>query len=320
MSVVVFCLMGPTAIGKTDIACQLSEVFPFELISIDSSLVYQELNIGAAKPSADVLASYPHHLINICDLNQIYTVADCCRALERICEDIAQRQRIPLLVGGSMMYFHAFQHGLAKLPDADQSLRQILVQEWRTSGALKLHQDLQAFDPQSAARIHPNDTQRLLRAHEIYRTSGVTWSDYLSQAGQQQRFKMINLAMMPEPRTWLHDRIAQRFKHMLAQGLADEVSLIAKTYPAKLDHPALRSVGYRQVLQHLSGAYDVDTCLQQGIIATRQLAKRQMTWIRGMPMHQIFLQPNQYILQEMIAEIQEILDNEALFSSIMSEK
>ena len=309
MNKVVFCLMGPTAIGKTDIACQLSEIFPFELISVDSSLVYQELNIGAAKPSPEVLARYPHHLINVCDLTQVYSVADCCEALDKICTDIYQRQRIPFLVGGSMMYFHAFQHGLAKLPDADMSVRKTLEQELVQFGALILHQGLQKFDPKSAARIHPNDTQRLLRAHEIYRTSGISWSQHLAASSQNQKFNVINFAMMPEPRSWLHEGIAQRFKQMIAQGLIDEVSQIVKSYPDKLNHPALRSVGYRQVLQYLSGAYDLDTCLEKGIVATRQLAKRQMTWIRGMIMHQLFLQPNEKILQEMIAEIREIMDN-----------
>lgn len=308
----VFCLMGPTAIGKTDIACQLSDYFPFELISVDSSLVYKELNIGAAKPCAEVLAKYPHHLLNVCDLNQVYSVADFCDAVEKICDDIIKRNHIPLMVGGSMMYFHAFQHGLAKLPDANLLVRQQLEDELAQLGALKLHHALQDFDPLSAARIHPNDSQRLLRAHEIYRVSGISWSSHLEQASKKKKFNFINFSMMPEPRVWLHEGIALRFKAMMAQGFVKEVLEIQSMHPDKLDHPALRSVGYRQVLQYIKGAYDLDTCLEKGIIATRQLAKRQMTWIRGGSSQKIFLQPNQKILQEMIAEIQEILDNEAL--------
>ena len=309
MKAVVFCLMGPTAIGKTDIACQLSEYFPFEIISVDSSLVYQELNIGAAKPTQDILTKYPHHLINVCDLNQIYTVADFCKAAEKICADVVQRQRIPIMVGGSMMYFHAFQQGLAKLPDANPALRYVLEQELIQLGSIKLHEELQGFDAKSALRIHPNDTQRLLRAHEIYRASGKTWSMYLEDAQRQQQFSFINLAMLPEPRAWLHQGIANRFKEMLTKGFIDEVVQIKEAYPDKLHHPALRSVGYRQVLQYLDGAYQLDACLEKGIVATRQLAKRQMTWMRGMMLSQFFLQPNDGILKEMMAEIQEILDN-----------
>ena len=309
MKAVVFCLMGPTAIGKTDIACQLSEYFPFELISVDSSLVYQELNIGAAKPTQDVLAKYPHHLINVCDLTHVYSVADFCKAAAKICADIIQRQRIPMMVGGSMMYFHAFQQGLAKLPDANPAIRHALEQELIQFGSMKLHEELRLFDAKSATRIHPNDTHRLLRAHEIYRASGKTWSMHLEEAQRKQPFSFINLAMLPEPRAWLHQGIANRFNEMLSKGFINEVVQIKEAYPDKLHHPALRSVGYRQVLQYLDGAYELDTCLEKGIVATRQLAKRQMTWMRGMMLNQIFLQPNDSILQEMMAEIKEILDN-----------
>jgi tRNA dimethylallyltransferase len=309
MKPVVFCLMGPTAIGKTDLACELSAHFPIELINVDSSLFYKELNIGAAKPSLEVLSQYPHHLLNICDLNQVYSVAEFCASAKCLCQEIIARQHIPLMVGGSMMYFHAFQQGLAELPDANPIIRAALEQELLDNGALKMHQLLQVFDPQSALRIHPNDTQRLLRAHEIYRISGRAWSEYLNTEMPDKTFEFVNFAMMPEPRSWLHERIALRFKEMISQGFIEEVQMIKETYPDKLNHPALRSVGYRQVLQYLAKVYDLDLCLEKGIVATRQLAKRQMTWIRSMSLQKTFLQPNEKILQEMIAEIQEIMDN-----------
>jgi tRNA dimethylallyltransferase len=305
----VFCLMGPTAIGKTDLACLLSEEFPFELVNVDSSLVYQELNIGAAKPSPEVLAKYPHHLVNRCHINEIYSVADFCQDAQSICEDILSRGRYPLLVGGTMMYFNAFQQGLAKLPSASPEIREQLLAKAAIVGFQTLHEELAQFDSETANRIHANDQQRILRAHEIYLQTGKNWSSWLKDHEKQNDFMFHNLALFPEPRSWLHQRIAQRFEQMLQEGFLKEVENILQMSNIHLDHPALRSVGYRQAIMFLKGDLTVDEWPEKAIVATRQLAKRQMTWLRSFSVKHEFFQPNAHILQEIIDCIKKILDN-----------
>lgn len=305
----VFCLMGPTAIGKTDLACLLSEEFPFELVNVDASLVYKELNIGAAKPDAAQLARYPHHLLNVCDLQTVYSVAQFCEDASRACHEILAKGRYPLLVGGTMMYFHAFTHGLAKLPEASEAVREKVKIQVAQLGWQAMHQELSRIDPLSAARIHPNDQQRLTRAFEIYWQSGRTWSSFLQDAASDSEFNCEHLALFPEPRRWLHERIDLRFQQMLRKGFLDEVEMILQTPHINLAHPALRSVGYRQAIMYLQGEFDEYLWQEKAITATRQLAKRQMTWLRNFEYRKDFFQPNENILKEIMACIEKILDN-----------
>lgn len=305
----VFFLMGPTAIGKTDLACMLSDEFPFELVNVDSSLVYKELNIGAAKPDAPQLLKYPHHLLNICDLNHRYSVAQFCEDATAICHDILSRGHIPLLVGGTMMYFHAFEQGLANLPEASETIRSKVKTHLQEHGLLSMHEELKSFDPISATRIHPHDQQRLIRAFEIYWQSGQPWSSFLQKSAHQQAFNIHHLTLFPQPRSWLHERIALRFHQMIEQGFLDEVLSILNTSLIDLEHPALRSVGYRQAIMYLKGELDDTIWIEKGIAATRQLAKRQMTWLRSFENRHDFFVPNENIFKEIVACIQKILDN-----------
>ena len=311
MSHIVFCLMCPTAIGKTDLACQLTTQLPVEIINVDSSLMYKELNIGAAKPSEAVLLQFPHHLVNCCDLTQTYSVAHFCEDVNILCEQIRRRGRYPLVVGGTMMYFKALQQGLAKLPTADESIRQTLVHEVNSKGLAYLHAALFEFDPESANRLHPNDFQRVLRAHEIYRASGISWSDWLKNQKTEHSYDWVNMVMLPEPREWLHQRIALRLEQMIQEGFLSEVQSIIETPQVNLEHSALRSVGYRQAIAYIQGLDTEKEWPLKALYATRQLAKRQITWLRGFNDAHVFLQPNSEILQEIVALIRKILDNNA---------
>ena len=309
MKPLVFCLMGPTAIGKTDLACLLTDEFPFELVNVDASLVYKELNIGAAKPDSLQLARYPHHLLNCCDLQTVYSVAQFCEDASRVCHEILAKGRYPLLVGGTMMYFHAFTHGLAKLSEASEDVREKVKNEVAKLGWPAMHAELSRIDGLSAARIHPHDKQRLTRAFEIYWQTGRTWSSFLQEASSYCEFDCQHLALFPEPRSWLHERIAFRFQQMLQEGFLDEVQTILQTPHIHLAHPALRSVGYRQAIMYLQGELDGSLWQEKAITATRQLAKRQMTWLRSFEHRKDFFQPNPNILKEIVACIEKILDN-----------
>jgi tRNA dimethylallyltransferase len=305
----VFCLMGPTAIGKTDLACLLSEHFPFELVNVDSSLIYQELNIGSAKPSPEILLKYPHHLINLCDLKRVYSVADFCHDVKNVCQAIFARGRYPLLVGGTMMYFNAFQQGLAKLPSASLAIREQLLSKASQVGWMKMYEELAEFDPKTAKRLHPHDQQRMLRAYEVFLQTGKPWSSYLNDHEKPNEYVFYNLALFPEPRAWLHENIAKRFQQMIQEGFIEEVDQILKMPEINLEHHALRSVGYRQAIMSLKGELAQDLWQEKAIVATRQLAKRQMTWLRSFDDKQQFFQPNLSILQEIIDCINKILDN-----------
>lgn len=309
MSSTVFCLMGPTAIGKTDLACELSKSLPLEIINVDSSLMYKELNIGAAKPSQEVLKEFPHHLVNCCDLNQVYSVAQFCEDVQTLIPKIQARGRFPLLVGGTMMYFKALQQGLAKLPEADESIRKILMDEVQQKGLQYMHDQLQRFDPESANRLHPNDYQRVLRAHEIYRASGISWSEWLQQQNESKLFEWCNLALLPEPRSWLHERISLRLDQMIQEGFLEEVKGIMSLSHVNLEHPALRSVGYRQAIAYLHGQETAEEWPIKALYATRQLAKRQITWLRSFSNATFLYQPNPSILKEIIAQMKKIIDN-----------
>jgi tRNA dimethylallyltransferase len=252
---------------------------------------------------------YPHYLINRCDLSEIYSVAQFCEEAKSICENILSRGNIPLLVGGTMMYFHAFQQGLAKLPESSSVIREQLIEQAQHTGWIKMHETLMQFDPETAHRVHPNDQQRILRAFEIYVQSGKSWSDWLKEAHESHDFQFHHLALFPDPRSWLHQRIGFRFEQMLSQGFLEEVQNILANSNIDLQHPALRSVGYRQAMMYLQGELDKSAWVEKAITATRQLAKRQMTWLRSFEGRFDFFQPNPLILQEIVACVQKILDN-----------
>ena len=285
-------LMGPTAAGKTDLAIELTKVLPCELISVDSALVYRGMDIGTAKPSKALLAEFPHRLIDILDPAQSYSAADFRTDALAAMADITARGKIPLLVGGTMLYYKALLEGLADMPPADPQVRAELEDEAARLGWQALHDQLAAIDPESAARIHPNDPQRLSRALEVYRVSGQTMTAHRQRqsaqsteagaSGQGQLpYTVANLAIAPANRQVLHERIAQRFTQMLEQGFIDEVVALRSRSDLHAGLPSIRAVGYRQVWDHLDGKLTSAEMQERGIIATRQLAKRQFTWLRS---------------------------------------
>jgi tRNA dimethylallyltransferase len=275
-------LMGPTASGKTALACALSERFPLGLISVDSALVYRGLDIGAAKPDAATLARYPHALIDIRDPAEPYSAADFSANAQVAMHRIADAGRVPLLVGGTGLYFRALQRGLSSLPDADADVRAQLAEEAAVIGWDGMHRRLAECDPQAAARIKPGDAQRIQRALEVITLTGQPLSAQ-QQGGRGQPFpwRVLKLALVPQDRAPLHARIAQRFDDMLRRGLLDEVHALRRRGDLNPDLPALRAVGYRQAWEHLDGRYDAAELRDRGIFATRQLAKRQITWLRS---------------------------------------
>lgn len=277
------CLMGPTASGKTDLAVALVETLPMDIISVDSVMVYRGMDIGSAKPDAGTLARAPHRLIDICDPAEPYSAARFRDDALREMADITAQGRIPLLVGGTMLYFRALLNGLSTLPSADADIRTRLEAEAEADGWASLHRRLAEVDPEAAARIHPNDPQRLQRALEVYELTGTPLSELQQsqQADQPLPYRIIKLAVAPADRTILHERIAQRYELMLQSGLVDEVEALRQRGDLHQDMPALRAVGYRQVWEYLGGSLNYTEMVERGIIATRQLAKRQFTWLRS---------------------------------------
>jgi len=275
-------LMGPTASGKTALACELADRFPLELVSVDSALVYRGLDIGSAKPDAATLARYPHALIDIRDPAQPYSAAEFRADALVAMREIAARGRVPLLVGGTGLYFRALQHGLSELPEANPALRARLANEASQIGWPAMHARLSRIDPAAAARIGPNDAQRLQRALEVIELSGRPLSE-LQRGGNGGTFpwRVLKLALLPADRRPLHARIAQRFDAMLAQGFLDEVRALRQRGDLHADLPAIRAVGYRQGWEHLDGDGDEAAFRDRAIFATRQLAKRQITWLRA---------------------------------------
>ena len=285
-------LMGPTASGKTDLALQLADALPCEIISVDSALIYRGMDIGSAKPNAEILQKYPHHLIDILDPAQSYSAAQFRDDALQAMADITARGRIPLLVGGTMLYFKALTEGLAAMPSADPEVRARLEQQAASEGWAALHTELQRIDPVSAQRIHPNDPQRLLRALEVWHISGQTMTQLrakqslekqqlLASNGAHLPYNVATFAIAPQQRSVLHERIAQRFQQMLEQGFIAEVEALRQRGDLHIDLPSIRAVGYRQAWAYLDGEYAYDEMFERGIIATRQLAKRQFTWLRS---------------------------------------
>jgi len=274
-------VMGPTASGKTDLAIALRDYLPVELISVDSAMVYRGMDIGTAKPSREELARAPHRLIDIRDPVQSYSAAEFRRDALQEMADITAAGRIPLLVGGTMLYFRALQHGLSDLPSADRAVRARLEAELDAFGLAALHARLAAIDPVAAARIHPNDPQRTLRALEVWEVTGKPLSGLQADAGEPMPYRALKLVRAPGSREILHQRINDRFLQMLAQGFVDEVRSLVAGGGLAPDMPSMRSVGYRQVWAWLRGEYDEAEMVRRGQAATRQLAKRQMTWLRS---------------------------------------
>ena len=277
-------IMGPTASGKTGLAVELYEHLPVELISVDSALVFKDMDIGTAKPEASMLARAPHHLIDLIPPTEVYSAATFRNDALKLMAEITARGKIPLLVGGTMLYFKALQGGLSQLPQADADVRKKLDAQAAEIGWPAMHRKLAEVDPQTAARLAPADSQRIQRALEVYEISGKTITAlHQSSVGDQLPYQLLKIALIPSDRTALHDRIAIRFDDMLKQGFVDEVKHLLSKYPSlHADMPSMRCVGYRQALDHLADHYDVAELRDRGIFATRQLAKRQLTWLRGM--------------------------------------
>ncbi|MFM2484828.1 tRNA (adenosine(37)-N6)-dimethylallyltransferase MiaA [Celerinatantimonas yamalensis] len=277
----VLTLMGPTASGKTALAMQLCDRLPIRLISVDSALIYRGMDIGTAKPTLSEQALYPHDLIDIREPSQSYSAADFRYDALILIEQAHQQEQIPLLVGGSMLYFKALVEGLSTLPTANQALRATIALEAKQQGWQALHQQLFDVDPISAERIHPNDPQRLMRALEVFRLTGQTLTELTAQKTPELPFNMIQFAIAPRERGILHQRIEQRFDVMLNLGFEQEVRKLMASGELNAQLPSMRCVGYRQMWQYLNDEYDFASMRFKGIAATRQLAKRQLTWLRS---------------------------------------
>ncbi len=277
-------LMGPTASGKTGVAVELAQRFPCEVVSVDSVLVYRDLNIGAAKPDAGMLAAAPHHLIDIIDPTESYSAAAFRSDARSAMADITARGKIPLLTGGTMLYFKALVQGLSALPSANAGVRAAIEARASRNGWPSLHAELATLDPETAARLKSTDAQRIQRALEVCYLTGKAMSQQVGRGGAVALpYNALPVALLPSDRKVLHQRIEVRFKAMLDQGIVDEVTRLKQRHALRADLPAMRAVGYRQVWQHLEGHYDRDTLAARGTAATRQLAKRQLTWLRAMP-------------------------------------
>jgi len=281
------CLAGPTASGKTAAALAIARAHPVEIISVDSALVYRGMDIGTAKPTAAELDSVPHHLINIRDPLQAYSAAEFVQDAHTLIRAITARRRLPLLVGGTMLYFKALFDGIDPMPAAQPALRAAIEQEAQEKGWPALHAELARVDPATAARLAPADSQRIQRALEVYRASGLPLSHFHARSATTARSTVPLISLEPLDRAWLHARIAQRFDAMLAAGFIDEVRQLRARGDLHADLPSMRCVGYRQAWDMLEGAGDLAAMRDRGIAATRQLAKRQITWLRSMPQRQV---------------------------------
>ena len=274
-------LMGPTASGKTALAVELRKRFPVDIISVDSALVFRGMDIGTAKPDAETLRIAPHALINIREPEEVYSAADFRSDALAVMSDITQRGRVPLLVGGTMLYFHALARGLATLPAADAGVRQAIEKQARDDGWPALHSRLAEQDPEIAGRIHPNDPQRISRALEVIELTGKKMSRLQREQEQQDLdYRVLRIVACPQPRAVLHQRIELRYRQMLAEGFLEEMQTLRKRKGLRRDMPSMRCVGYRQAWSYLEGEISLEEMCQKALAATRQLAKRQITWLR----------------------------------------
>jgi tRNA dimethylallyltransferase len=277
------CLMGPTASGKTDVAISLCKRFPFDIVSVDSALVYRGMDIGTAKPDAETLQRAPHRLIDIRDPEESYSAGDFVRDARREIDSIQGAGRVPLLVGGTMMYFRALIGGIAELPSADAEIRASIDADAEKAGWPAIHARLQEIDPAAAERIKPNDRQRIQRALEVYLVSGTPISEWQSRANKShdQDLRFVKIALQPATRQVLHERIEERLNLMLNNSFLDEVKVLRDRPGLTAEHPSMRSVGYRQLWAHLDGEGSMKEAGKRALYATRQLAKRQITWLRN---------------------------------------
>jgi tRNA dimethylallyltransferase len=277
-------LLGPTASGKTGAAIRLHAELPVEIISVDSALVFKDMNIGTAKPDAATLASAPHHLIDIIPPAEAYSAANFRSDALRLMAEVTARGKIPLLVGGTMLYFKALSEGMSGLPQANPEVRARLDARAALIGWPAMHEKLALVDPVTAARLQPNDAQRIQRALEVFEITGEAMNTlFKKQSNEALPYRVLKIALVPSERSVLHQRIAARFDEMLKLGLVDEVKILLAKYPQLIaESTSMRCVGYRQTLEHLNGDYDLVELRDRGIFATRQLAKRQLTWLRGM--------------------------------------
>lgn len=273
--------MGPTAAGKTDLALFLSQHLPVEIISVDSALIYRQMDIGTAKPDVGTLKMFPHHLVNIIDPKETYSAGRFRQDALTLMADITRRGKIPLLVGGTMLYFKTLQDGIADLPEADIHVRERLQEQLEEYGLSALHKRLSEIDPVSAKRIHLNDPQRLLRALEVYELSGKSLTELTQYSEFLLPYKVIKVIVSPFDRKILHKRIADRYQKMMQAGFISEVKNLYDRGDLHCSLPSIRAVGYRQAWSFLSGEYDESTFIEKAIIATRQMAKRQLTWLRA---------------------------------------
>ncbi|GAA5143509.1 tRNA (adenosine(37)-N6)-dimethylallyltransferase MiaA [Thalassotalea piscium] len=302
----VVCIMGPTASGKTALAMALHDSIDSDIISVDSALVYRGMDIGTAKPTVEELAKYPHRLINIKDASESYSAAEFCKdALHEIAQ-IRANNRVPILVGGTMMYFKSLIEGISPLPEANADVRAKIEQEALTHGWEYLHQTLLTVDPDAGHRIHKNDPQRITRALEVYRISGKTMTELTKVKGAILAGDVLQFAIAPKERADLHARIALRFEQMIAQGFEQEVDKLRGRGDLHQNLPSIRCVGYRQMWQHLDGDYDHEEMVFKGICATRQLAKRQLTWLRNWPEIRWLDMENENNLQQIITALSKL--------------
>ena len=303
-------LMGPTASGKTAAALELARHFPIELISVDSAQVFVDMNVGTAKPDAATLAAFPHHLIDLITPEEAYSAARFRNDALACMADIVRRGRFPLLVGGTMLYYKALLEGLAELPAADPAIRAEIDALAATHGWPAVHAELARVDPETARRLHPTDSQRLQRALEIYRLSGIPMSALLAQGEKQTpAYDYLALGLLPSDRAVLHTRIAARFDEMLAQGLEDEVSALRQRYRLSLELPSMRCVGYRQVWEAQDGLIPRGELRDRGIYATRQLAKRQLTWMKNTLRPELFDSLSADVLDRLSARVSTFLES-----------
>ena len=279
----VICLMGPTASGKTALALALCDVLPCDIVSVDSALIYRDMDIGTAKPTNEELIKYPHRLINLRDATQSYSAAEFCHDALNEIDLIRSNNRIPLLVGGTMMYFKSLIEGISPLPSADSDIREQIEAEALQNGWQAMHDKLQAIDSVSAKRIHPNDPQRITRALEVFRLTGNTLTQLTEIKGAKLDGDVLQFAITPEERSTLHERIELRFQQMIDQNFEQEVIKLKARGDLHENLPSIRCVGYRQMWQYLNGEFNHEEMIFRGVCATRQLAKRQLTWLRSWP-------------------------------------
>ena len=304
----IICLMGPTASGKTHLALQLVERFPCEIISVDSAMIYRGMNIGTAKPDEAILKKIPHHLVNCCDVVDTYSVGQFCQDAVFLINQIIARQKIPLLVGGTMMYFKSLLKGFATLPARNETIRATMNARIKKEGLNSLYCELKSMDPKSCKTIHPNDRIRIIRALEVMHLTGTPLS--ILQTDNRSilsPFQVMSFALTPQDREQYYRQIAARFDSMIDAGLIDEVKQLQKNVHLTRDHAAMHAVGYRQVWDYLAGLYDEKEMRKLAITRTRQLAKHQLTWLRTFQLSHLLVSEDYFLLDKIIQQVEEAL-------------